>query len=276
MDFATLDRFRRVVMKADIYYFTGTGNSLAVAKDIAKEVDGELISIPYVIGKDTIKTSAKVIIIIFPVYYWGVPLIIERFIKKIENLNNKNIYAIATHGGGPGVVINIFEKMIEGCSGKLAAGFTVNMPGNYVVRYGAFSEEKQKELFEKWGDKVKVIAEYIKDNKRGKKENSNMIVNLLISNLIHNYSVKHMSKVEKNFWVDEKCNKCGICKRICPVSNIDLNSGNPVWNSKCEQCFACLQWCPQEAIQYGKKTPMHKRYHHPNVDISDILNQAKK
>ena len=70
-------------MKADIYYFTGTGNSLAVAKDIAKEVDGELISIPYVIGKETIKTSSKVIIIIFPVYYWGVPLIVERFIKKI-------------------------------------------------------------------------------------------------------------------------------------------------------------------------------------------------
>ncbi|MCB2357259.1 hypothetical protein [Clostridium estertheticum] len=44
---------------------------------------------------------------------------------------------------------------------------------------------------------------------------------------------------------------------------------------KCEQCFACLQWCPQKAIQYGKKTAMRKRYHHPDVEIADILNQTK-
>jgi len=263
-------------MKADIYYFTGTGNSLAVAKDIGKEIDGDLISIPSVIGKSTIKTKAKVIVIIFPVYYWGIPLIIERFIKRFEDLNHKNVYVIATHGGSPGVTINIFEKVIEGCKGKLAAGFTVNMPGNYVPRYGAFSEEKQKELFDKWSKKVKIIAEYIKANKQGKKENSNMLANSIVSNLIYYYATKHIPKMDKNFWTDEKCNKCGICQKVCPVCNIDMNNGNPTWNSKCEQCFACLQWCPQKAIQFGKKTSIHKRYHHPNIDISDILNQAKK
>jgi ferredoxin len=263
-------------MKADIYYFIGTGNSLAVAKDIAKEIDGELISIPYLINKSTIKTNSKVIVIIFPVYMWGIPLIIERFIRNFENLNHKNIYAIATHGGMPGVAINILEKVIENYKGKLDAGFTVNMPGNYVPKYGAFAEKKQKKIFDKWSKKVKIISEYIKANKQGKKENSNRVTNLIFSNLIYNHSTKHITEMDKNFWSDEKCNKCGICQDICPVCNIDMHSGKPNWNGKCEQCFACLQWCPQKAIQYGKKTAMRKRYHHPDVEIADILNQTKR
>lgn len=55
-------------MKAEVYYFTGTGNSLVVAKDIAREIEGELISISSVIGRESIKTDANVIGIVFPVY----------------------------------------------------------------------------------------------------------------------------------------------------------------------------------------------------------------
>jgi len=48
-------------------------------------------------------------------------------------------------------------------------------------------------------------------------------------------------------------------------------NGKPEWHQKCHQCFACLQWCPQEAIQYGKKTPKYKRYHHPEIKVNDLL-----
>jgi formate hydrogenlyase subunit 6/NADH:ubiquinone oxidoreductase subunit I len=49
----------------------------------------------------------------------------------------------------------------------------------------------------------------------------------------------------------------------------------PSWLHRCEQCLACLQWCPQEAIQYGKKTVKYPRYHHPEVILKDMLEQAK-
>ena len=61
--------------------------------------------------------------------------------------------------------------------------------------------------------------------------------------------------MDRKFWVDEKCNQCSLCSKVCPVQNIALQGGNPTWNHRCEQCFACLQWCPQGAIQYGKKRP---------------------
>jgi ferredoxin len=263
-------------MKATVYYFSGTGNSLAVAKDIAREIEGKLVSIPAAISEGIVKTDTKTIVMVFPVYIWGIPLIIERFIKTIENLKDKYIYAIVTYGGMPGATINILEKTLERYGGKLAAGFAVCMPGNYTPMYGAIAEEKQKKMFDNWSKRLKNIAEYINNYKQGKKENSNILANLIFSSLIYNLSAKHIPEEAKNFWVDEKCNKCGICQKVCPVSNIDMSDGNLRWNGNCEQCFACLQWCPQQAIQYGKKTSVRKRYHHPDIDISDILNQAKK
>jgi flavoprotein len=81
--------------------------------------------------------------------------------------------------------------------------------------------------------------------------------------------------MDKNFWIDNKCNHCGICLKVCPVSNIEMKNEKPAWLHQCEQCFACLQWCPQEAIQHGKKTPKYPRYHHPEVTLKDMLDQSK-
>ena len=267
---------RGIVMKSEVYYFTGTGNSLVVARDIAREIDAELISIPSALNKGTVKVNTKVAVIVFPVYMWGIPLIIERFIKKIENLQDKLVYAIVTYGGMPGATVNILEKKLKSCGGKLAAGFTVRMPGNYTPMYGAIPEEKQKRMFNNWSTKVKIIAGYINTEKQGKKETSNLLTNLIFSSLIYNLSAKHIPEMDQSFWKDEKCDQCGICQTVCPVSNIQLNNGTPIWKGHCEQCLACLQWCPQQAIQYGKNTLTRKRYHHPQVDLSDILNQAKQ
>lgn len=261
-------------MGAEVYYFTGTGNSLTVAKDIAEKINGELISIPSVIGNDTVKTDADVIGIVFPVSMWGIPLIIKRFVKKIENLQGKYIFAIATYGGMPAATINMLDKVIKSCNGELAAGFTVHMPSNYIPWVNAIDEEKQRQMFDGWDEKAGMIAEYIKANKKGKKENSNVFLNLIFSGILNRASAKHVPTLDKQFWVDEKCNRCGICQKICPVNNIDIIDQKPSWKRNCDQCFACLQWCPEKAIQYGKNTVARKRYHHPDVKIADIIKHA--
>ncbi len=83
-------------MSTEIYYFSGTGNSLAVARDIARKTNGKLIPIPSIMDKERIKTDADVIGIVFPVYYepyGGVPLIVRRFVRKLEGIGSKYIFA---------------------------------------------------------------------------------------------------------------------------------------------------------------------------------------
>ena len=75
-----------------IIYFTGTGNSLAVAKKIG----GELIAIPQA-KEQTYKDD--VIGVVFPTYGCMLPGIVKRFLEGVK-LEADYIFAIATYGMG--------------------------------------------------------------------------------------------------------------------------------------------------------------------------------
>lgn len=75
------------------------------------------------------------------------------------------------------------------------------------------------------------------------------------------------------FISNEKCDGCGICKKICPVNNIEMIENKPIWSNDCAGCFACINWCLKEAIQLGNANFKIRQYHHPDVKIMDIINQ---
>ena len=78
-------------MNTEIYYFSGTGNSLVVARDIAERIGGKLISIPAVIDEERIEIDADALGIVLPAYYMRMPRIVEGFIGKLTNLQSKYI-----------------------------------------------------------------------------------------------------------------------------------------------------------------------------------------
>ena len=80
---------------------------------------------------------------------------------------------------------------------------------------------------------------------------------------------------DKAYRVDDKCNGCRMYERVCPVSNITIATGRPVWNHSCQFCLACLHWCPQSAIQYGKAPAKRGRYHNPEIALQDMMAQQR-
>ena len=66
-----------------IFYFTGTGNSLAVAKGIAGD-SGKLISIPQVIDSCTTEYKDDCIGIVFPVYGFRAPFMVTDFKSRLH------------------------------------------------------------------------------------------------------------------------------------------------------------------------------------------------
>lgn len=46
----------------------------------------------------------------------------------------------------------------------------------------------------------------------------------------------------------EKCTKCRICEKNCPMKIIDLKPYPEINTKKCIRCFCCIEGCPQHAL----------------------------
>ena len=109
-------------MNTEIYYFTGAGNSLAVARDIAFTLNAKLIPVTAVIARESIDTDADVIEVLFPLYDFKPPEMVEKLIGKIENIQSKYIFAVCAYRIEPSKSMKNFAKLLKINGGNLAAG----------------------------------------------------------------------------------------------------------------------------------------------------------
>ena len=63
---------------------------------------------------------------------------------------------------------------------------------------------------------------------------------------------------------EEKCTKCGICKRVCPlqVTEVYEQKGGKINTSMCMLCFRCVEMCPYEdclKVKFAGKTAFKSR-----------------
>jgi len=266
-------------MDTTIYFFTGTGNSLKVAMDIAKRLANcELIPIAKVWERENVKSTSINVGFIFPLYYSGLPKIVYDFIEKIDLTKSEYFFTVVTSAGDiTELPLQQIEKLlkVKTKTKSLNAGFMINMPNNYIIGYDIHSEKRRKEFFKSEKTQVKKIVEIVKNIK------NNVNQNILKKDLTRaeRFNAKFredVNKNDKNFYIDENCNNCGICELICPVNNIILVDGVPTWQHRCQQCLACINFCPERSIQFGKGTLKTQRYHHPDIRIQDISNQKIK
>lgn len=255
-------------MKTIIYWFSGTGNSLAVAKELAKQCgDAELVPMAKAIRNPPL--SAERIGLVFPVYGWGPPALVARFIEKLNAAPDSYIFSVITYAGSQGGTLAILRRMLKKRGLELAAGWGVKMPENYPPLGGAPGPEKQQAINAEAAKKIEQIAAELQQLPRGKYETSAAVWRML-SRIVYPLFKKQVQRADRSFRTDEKCTGCGICARICPVNNVVMFEGHASWMGHCEQCYACFHWCPQKAVQYGRSSKQH-RYHHSAVALSDFL-----
>ena len=257
-----------------IYFFTGTGNSLKIAKDLAKKLEAcELIPIAKVWQIENLKSMSEKVGFIFPLYWSGLPKIVHDFINKIDLSKSNYLFTVITSAGDINEQpLQQLEKILKTKATTLSAGFFITMPNNYIIGIDIQSEEHQKEIFEKALKQVESISEIVKN----KEENLNQDIfekDVSRSEGINKDFREGVYESDKSFYADDNCSNCGICEKICPVNNIILVDGIPLWQHRCQQCLACINFCPEKSIQFGTETLQTQRYHHPEISLKEIIEQ---
>lgn len=244
-----------------ILYFSATGNSEFAAKLIAQATDDKAVSLTKIKGVLSL-SSGENLGIVTPVYYWGLPAIVEEFLDKIkfENAEKSYVYYVATYGGTVGQADYFVKESLKKKGVNLSASFGVLTVDNWTVGFSVNDKEEIARILD--GERVQIddIIEQIKIKKSAYIDRDRKSV-YMCKKARYFYKKARQTKYLR---VLHGCIGCGLCEKGCAESAILMVNGKPKWvKDKCSMCFKCLHRCPKFAIHYKNKTKKNGQYMHP-------------
>lgn len=282
--------FQEHTMNTELYYYSGTGNSLHIARELQKRIPGsKLIPIISILDNDVIKTEAKTVGIVFPIYLASMPIPVYHFLDKIDTGSVQYLFAVATRIGTFHSADVTIAKILRRKGAALNAFFNLNMASNspcgLVPKVPGFekmvngwidkiSPEKVTRLETVVQERIGFIIDTVRKCRKHRDEGS--LLQLFIKHLASVVIRKTYSDNPIPYYTDETCTGCGICEKVCPSGKVKIVDKLPTWKKEipCYVCFACFNCCPQQAILIKNRYTMKKgRYIHPEISVDDIARQ---
>ena len=252
-----------------IAYFTGTGNSKYVAQRIADKLQDEMLCINEKIkAGDTSKVdTGEGLVVIVPTYAWRIPHIVSEWMEKTNFAGAKKVWYVMTCGGSIGNADTYNKKLSVKKGFQHMGTVQIVMPENYIAMFGVPTVKEARKTVNIAEPDVDKAAAMIADGKHFPERNCKMqdrIESGPVNVVFYPVFVK-----AKAFTVGDSCIGCGKCVKVCPLNNVTLKDGKPVWGSRCTHCMACICYCPTEAIEYGKNSVGKPRYHFEALKIGE-------
>ena len=247
-----------------VFYFTGTGNSLYIAKQLAECP----VSIPQAMKQETLDFTDERIGIVAPIYGHEMPQMVKDFLKKAA-FHTDYFYILLTYGNRHGGAAELAKQFCDACGVKVNYINVIRMVDNWLP---SFDMNEQKALDKQIPQQLAPILADLKAKK-------NLISPVTDADrAAHRQFLAGISRMPADAWqhllkISDACIGCGICEKVCPSGSIRVENGKAVHHAgNCQTCLACVHACPQKAIGLAvpEKNP-NARYRNEYISLQEII-----
>jgi NAD-dependent dihydropyrimidine dehydrogenase PreA subunit/flavodoxin len=282
-------------VSTEIYYFSGTGNSLHVAKELQRRITGtKLIPVMSLVNQESVTANGDSVGFVFPHYASTLPKVVHTFIEKLDLGHAGYLFAVVTRGRTQTMAFADTDAILKEKGRRLDAHFVFTMPSGsepLVKGYASkITEERIGRLETEMLGRLDSIQPVIVNQEVSRADTGDdtpppsiLVPFLPLLRAASPLLVRLGKMVEStfDFYYDEKCTGCGVCEYVCLGTKVRVVGDRPVWQEEvqCHGCFACLNYCPEESIQVESRwylkshTAQNGRYHHPAVTAKEIARQ---
>ena len=252
-----------------IFYFSGTGNSEWVARQLADALGERLIGMAQAINSGEMHyklADGEMVGWVFPTYSWGPAPIATAFARKvtIDGFGSHTYsYMVTTCGDDIALSAQMWRAELHMRGMHCQMAMSVQMPNNYILLPGFDVDSKDLES-RKRSAAVSRIAQVVQAIERRSttddvvKGSMPWLKSRLVYPLFKRYAMSDAGFASQA----DVCTHCGLCAKVCPNANIKMSAeGTPQWHGNCAMCLSCIHRCPVRAIQYGNQTQKKGRYH---------------
>ncbi|MBO6062170.1 MAG: EFR1 family ferrodoxin, partial [Clostridia bacterium] len=222
----------------EVFFFSATGNSYWAAARASEKLGGKLSCIPSANGE----TEADRVLIVSPVYAFGLPVPAADFIARLKT--GAPVWVLLTYGGAGFGADRAAYEACKKAGLDVRGVFMLKMVENFTVFatvpkwYSSRALKKAPAALEKILAKIEAGESAEPKRKKGGREDSDSMR-------------EGWRKMGARLHADGRCVKCGKCARICPAGNITMGEDGPVFGDACVACLACYHRCPAHAVRFG-------------------------
>ena len=244
-----------------ILYFSGTGNSRHAAKRMAAALGDTLLDLNARIkaGDTSPVETGEDLVVVTPTYAWRIPRLVRDWLLKTQLTGAKRAWFVMTCGSETGNAAG-YNRTICREKGLACMGTAqIVMPENYIAMFRAPDAEEARQIVARAEPDIDAAIAAVRAGRTFVPTRNNLY-DRFMSGSVNPTFYKFFVKA-KAFRAGDRCTGCGKCASLCPVNNITLAGGRPVWGDRCTHCMACICYGPAEAIEYGRKSVGQPRYH---------------
>lgn len=261
-----------------ILYFSATGNSLAVALQLAEQLNEPLMPLIEAAGVNL--TNEKRIGLVFPTYDFNLPPALPQMVSRLNISPKSYVFTVITCGSMAGNCVLELRRILRDKGIELAYSHKVSVPDNSALAFGR-DPNKQLGKFEHVPARMELIIRELQAESHTLHYSWFSLLSWLLGRPAVTRGMIHCMGPKVN---PAKCTGCNTCVRVCPMENISLqrlttNDQRPTTNDQvaltgdhCTVCLACVHACPQQAFTTnGLQTRKERQYRNPDIKLKDLL-----